>query len=74
MTKTKYLDMEFIGFIMEQNGLTVRDLSQCTKYSVATIRKYLNGADQKRMSSEMVLRFAKSLNVLIVQLLFSKYV
>ena len=74
MAKEIFLDMEFIKFLMEQKGLSVKDLSQKMKLTPATIRRYLNGADQTNMSTIMLFRFAKALDISVIQLLQSEHI
>lgn len=47
MQKTHYVNISLIKQAMREKEVTVKDLAKLTEYTRRTIKKYLNGADQK---------------------------
>ena len=48
MQKIHYVNISLIKQAMREKEVTVKDLAKLTGYTRRTIKKYLNGADQKK--------------------------
>ncbi len=72
MPKIHFLNIELIKSIMEERGLNARDLAECTGYSERTIKKYLGGADQSRLTIKLPVKIADALNMPLAQLIYRK--
>ncbi len=59
----QFVDMETVKKIMAEKGISVKALAAKTRKSPATVRKYLNGADQNNVRITFMEDFAKALNV-----------
>ncbi len=51
MQKIHYVNISLIKQAMREKEVTVKDLAKLTGYTRRTIKKYLNGADQKNASA-----------------------
>lgn len=71
--KKQYIDIEMVKFLMEQRGLSVKDMAKAMKITPQTVRKYLNGADQSNTGSNMLFKFAKALDVPVASLIHRDY-
>lgn len=61
MSKIYYVNLHLVKQLMSEKGMTVKDLAKTTGYSERTIKKYLDGADQKNASTMLFGRIAKAL-------------
>lgn len=51
MQKIHYVNKNLIKQAMREKEVTVKDLAKLTGYTQRTIKKYLNGADKKRLGN-----------------------
>lgn len=72
MPKTHFLNIELIKSIMKERGINARDLAEYTGYSERTIKKYLGGADQSRLTIKLPVKIADAFNMPLAQLIYRK--
>lgn len=65
-----YIDMELIKKLMAEQGLDVKTMAERMKLTPRTVKKYLDGADQSRLLTSLLFKFAKALHVDALTLLF----
>lgn len=69
MKKEQLIDMRKVEKLMRQHGYTVKTFAEAIGVSPKTLKKYLNGADQSRMSSRYLIKFATALHTSAAHLL-----
>lgn len=70
MSKIYYVNIDLIKQIMRENKINVEELAKAAGYSVKTIKKYLNGADQKNASAILFGKIASALKVSLDSLFY----
>ena len=72
MQKIHYVNISLIKQAMREKEVTVKDLAKLTGYTRRTIKKYLNGADQKNASAIFFGKIAAALKISLDGLFYAQ--
>ena len=72
MPKVKLLNVEHVKRLLDERGMTVKELAAAMGYSVKTVKKYLDGADQRFMSVKFPYYIAEAFKVSFESLLYDE--
>lgn len=62
-TKLQVIDIDLIKAVMEERGMDEKELAKRMGVTPPTVKRLLNGADQRYMSSSVVFRLSMALDM-----------
>ncbi|MCL2675879.1 MAG: hypothetical protein FWE84_04770 [Firmicutes bacterium] len=73
MEKEQYIDIELVKSIMKEKDIDEKALASGMEVTLATIKIFLNGADQHYLSTIFVYKLSRVLGAAMEQLLRKEY-
>ena len=73
MEKKHYIDMELVKKLMEEKNIDVQTMANSVGLTPKTLKKYLDRADQRHSTVNLLLRLAKDLGVPMSHLIHKDY-
>lgn len=73
MEKKHYIDMELVKKLMEEKNIDVQTMANSVGLTPKTLKKYLDGADQRHSTANLLFRLAKALDVPMTHLIHKDY-
>ena len=70
MEKKQYINVETVKSLMAEKGIDEKTMANLMGLTPPTIRKFLNGADQKHYTAFFLYKLAKALGVLTADILY----